>query len=125
VTLMLLESGDTDFDLSPDRFVVDVVLFNEFESPLPVRPAGALRMELVGANNAVICAWDIPAEALQRVARKTALGLDGYRVSLSMKAVGAEDDLPAQGARLRARFTPVGADAPVATGETPVHIGLS
>ena len=125
VTLMLLETRDTDFDLAPDTFVLDVVLFNEFESPLPVRPPGSIRFELIGADEDVLGSWEVPQAALERVQRKTALGLDGYRVSLSMRAAGIDDDVPAQGARLRAVFTPSGVESPAAKGETPVRLGFS
>ncbi|MFG0283744.1 MAG: hypothetical protein ACF8R7_04920 [Phycisphaerales bacterium JB039] len=125
VTLMLLETRDSDFDLAPDTFVLDIVLFSEFESPLPVRPSGSMRFELVGADDAVLGFWEVPAPALAAVQRKTALGLDGYRVSLSMRAAGIEDDVPPQGARVRAVFTPEGVDGPAATGETPVRLGFS
>jgi hypothetical protein len=121
---MLLESRDSDFDLAPDTFVLDVVLFNEFESALPVRPAGAMEFQLLGAEDQPLATWSIDAEALRLAVRKTALGLDGYRLTLSLRAAGVEDDMPAQGARLRARFIPA-ADGPVATGETPLRIGLS
>jgi len=124
VTLMLLESRDSDFDLAPDTFVVDVVLFNEFESALPVRTAGEMEFHLIGAEGERLATWTIDEETLRRVQRKTALGLDGYRLTLSLRAAGAEDDFPAQGGRLRARFI-TAADGPVATGETPVRLGLS
>lgn len=125
VTLMLLDSRDSDFDLAPDTFVVDVVLFSEFESPLPVRPAGSMRFELIDARGQSLAIWEIPTGALAQVARKTALGLDGFRLSLRMSAVGAEDDVPRQAGRLRARFIPADGDGAVATGETPVRLGLS
>lgn len=128
VTLMLLESRDSDFDLTPDTFVVDVVLFAEFESALPVRPAGELEFTLLGAEGdasaETLATWRIDHETLQRVQRKTALGLDGYRVSLSLAAAGVEDDFPSQAGRLRARFIPA-AGAPIATGETSVRLGLA
>src|SRR5690606_8449256 len=124
VTLMLLESRDSDFDLSPDTFVVDGVLFAEFESPLPVRPEGEMEFHLLGAGGETLATWEVDAPTLQRVQRRTALGLDGYRLTLSLRAAGAEDDFPAQAGRLRARFLTAG-DGPVATGQTPVRIGLS
>jgi hypothetical protein len=124
VTLMLLESRDSDFDLTPDTFVVDIVLFNEFESALPVRTAGEIEFHLIGADGEQLAAWSIDQEGVRRVQRTTALGLDGYRLTLSLRAAGVEDDIPAQGARLRARFLPAG-EGPVATGETQVRLGLS
>lgn len=132
VTLMLLESRDSDFNLTPDTFIVDVVLFAEFESALPVRPVGALEFALLGNPRAEagaaaaepLATWRIDHETLQRVARKTALGLDGYRVSLSLAAAGVDDDFAPQAGRLRARFIPA-ADGPIATGETTVRLGLA
>jgi hypothetical protein len=123
VTLMLLESRDTDFDLSPDTFVLDVVLFNEFESPLPVRPPGRMQFSLIGAGGEELATWNVDQETLRRVQRTTALGLDGYRMSLSLREAGVEDDIPPQGARIRARFIPV--QGGPASGETPVRLGLS